>query len=178
MSEAMQRRSMEPVAAITPEVGRWLWALEDTRGRTKEALATVAAGAVDWIPPHGGNTIGALLYHIALIEADYLYADVMEMTDYPQEILALFPYPDRDAHGALTLPPAMSMDQHLQRLATVRNRLLATFATLPPDDFRRPRTMPRYTITPEWTLHHLMQHEAEHRGQIVTLRDFAQQART
>jgi uncharacterized damage-inducible protein DinB len=177
MSEAMERRSMEPITATDPEIGRWLWALEDTRRRTKEALAAIAAEAIDSTPPHGGNTIGALLYHIALIEADYLYADVMELTTYPEEILTLFPYPDRDAHGALTAPPAMSMDQHLQRLDIVRDRLLAAFATLTPEEFRRPRTMPRYTITPGFTLHHLMQHEAEHRGQIVTLRDFAQQPR-
>jgi uncharacterized damage-inducible protein DinB len=177
MSEAMERRGMEPITATVPEIGRWLWAIEDTRRRTKEALAAIGAGAIDWTPPFEGNTIGALLYHIALIEADYLCGDVLELSTYPDAIVALFPYPDRDAHGALTVPPAMSLDQHLQRLDFVRERLLTTFATLTPEDYRRPRSLPRYTITPEWTLHHLMQHEAEHRGQIATLRDFAGQPR-
>ncbi len=39
------------------------------------------------------------------------------------------------------------------------------------EDFRRPRHFPgQYDVTPEWVLHHLIQHEAEHRGHIQTLR--------
>jgi uncharacterized damage-inducible protein DinB len=33
-----------------------------------------------------------------------------------------------------------------------------------------------YDVTPEWVVHHLMQHEAEHRGQIGELRVAAEQA--
>jgi hypothetical protein len=31
-------------------------------------------------------------------------------------------------------------------------------------------TMPGYDVTPEWVLHPLLQHEAEHRGQISDMR--------
>jgi uncharacterized damage-inducible protein DinB len=34
--------------------------------------------------------------------------------------------------------------------------------------------LPPYDVTPEWVLHHLMQHEAEHRSQIGALRARAQ----
>jgi uncharacterized damage-inducible protein DinB len=157
----MQRRLVEPVPAATPEIGRWLWALEDTRRRTKEALAGLAPAALAWAPPGGGNSIGTLLYHLALIEAGYLYDDVVGLRAYPDEAAALSPSPDRDDGGALTAVRAVALDAHLRRL----------------DDVRRPRALPGYTITPEWTLHHVMQHEAEHRGQIMTLRDFAEPAR-
>jgi hypothetical protein len=30
--------------------------------------------------------------------------------------------------------------------------------------------MPDYEVTPEWVLHHLCQHEAEHRAEIAALR--------
>jgi uncharacterized damage-inducible protein DinB len=33
---------------------------------------------------------------------------------------------------------------------------------------------PPYDVTPEWVLHHLMQHEAEHRSQIGAPRARAQ----
>ena len=39
------------------------------------------------------------------------------------------------------------------------------------DEFRRPRSLPQYDVTPEWVLHHLTQHEAEHRGHIQGLRE-------
>ncbi len=62
------------------------------------------------------------------------------------------------------------------RLKTVRARLLQVFQGMSLPDFRRARQLPEYDVTPEWVLHHLMQHEAEHRGQIGTLRDMAQHA--
>ncbi len=34
----------------------------------------------------------------------------------------------------------------------------------------RPRRLPGYDVTPCWVLHHLMQHEAEHRAEIARLR--------
>jgi uncharacterized damage-inducible protein DinB len=37
-------------------------------------------------------------------------------------------------------------------------------------EFRRVRALPAYDVTPEWVLHHLMQHEAEHRSQIGAVR--------
>jgi uncharacterized damage-inducible protein DinB len=173
----MEQRIMEPVAATTPEIGRWLWAIEDTRRRTKETVSGVAPALLTWTPPGGGNSINALLYHIALIEADYLYADVLELSDYPADVMSLFPHADRDDSGALTAPPPTPLDAHLRRLDLVRERLLGVFSTMTADDFRRPRTLPEYAITPEWTLHHLMQHEADHRGQIATLRDIAKRSR-
>jgi hypothetical protein len=53
-----------------PEIGRWLWALEDERKRTKARLEGLPSELIDWPPPFGENSIGTLLYHIALIEAD------------------------------------------------------------------------------------------------------------
>jgi uncharacterized damage-inducible protein DinB len=37
-------------------------------------------------------------------------------------------------------------------------------------EFRRVRVLPDYDVTPDYVLHHLMQHEAEHRGEIAMLR--------
>jgi uncharacterized damage-inducible protein DinB len=48
--------------------------------------------------------------------------------------------------------------------------LLDALRNMTPDDLRRPRFVEQYEVTPEWIFHHLMQHEAEHRGQIGELR--------
>jgi uncharacterized damage-inducible protein DinB len=61
------------------------------------------------------------------------------------------------------------MATHLERLANSRALLLATLKTITIEEYRRPRPVAHYIITPEWILHHLMQHEAEHRGQIADL---------
>jgi len=63
-----------------------------------------------------------------------------------------------------------SLAEHLQRLAVVRGLLLDMFEAMDLAEFRRVRALPHYDVTPEWVLHHLMQHEAEHRSQIGSLR--------
>ena len=37
------------------------------------------------------------------------------------------------------------------------------------DEFRRVRSFKDYQVTPEWVIHHLMQHEAEQRGEITSI---------
>jgi len=158
-----------------PEIGRWLWALEDTRSRTKEELADVSAAMIDWQPPHGDSSIGTVLYHLALIETDWLYAEVLEQP-YPAAVVALFPHEDRNAQGCLTKVQGLSLADHGARLDTVRKLLLDVFQAMTLADFRRVRSLPFYDVTPEWVLHHLMQHEAEHRNQVAALRIAAQRA--
>ena len=88
----------------------------------------------------------------------------------PDDILTLFPLEHRDAAGNLTPASGYSLAQHLQRLVFVRSRLVEIFQSMESAEFRRVRSLPDYDVTPEWILHHLAQHEAEHRGQIIGLR--------
>jgi uncharacterized damage-inducible protein DinB len=160
-----------------PEIARWLWALQDARQRTIEQLAGITQTVIDWMPPDQSSNIGTVLYHIGLIETDWLYAEVLEQP-YPPEIAARFPYEHRDGQGLLTHVQGITLDQHLARLDTVRQMLLHVFKHMSLHEFRRIRRLPDYDVTPEWVLHHLMQHEAEHRSQLGALRIAAEHALT
>ena len=155
------------VAGVLPGyddvVGSALWRLEDGRERTLRLLANVPDEFVD--VETRGNTIGTILYHVALIETDWLCAEILE-EPYPDELRALLPVDDRDAQGVLTVVHEESFEQHLARLRAVRTTLLDRLRGMTADDFVRPRTLPDYDVTPAWVLHHLSQHEAEHRGEI------------
>ena len=72
-----ERLVLEPIAE-DPEVGRWLAALEDGRRETLRELETVAPAMLDWRPDAPLNSIGTLLYHIALVEASWLLEDILE----------------------------------------------------------------------------------------------------
>lgn len=176
MSVQIEHRVMEPVPATEPEIGRWLWALEDTRRRTLERVEGLSQVALDWTPDGLSNSIGTLLYHLALIETDYLCIDVLGRDDYFEDLQAILPYRDRDRDGQLSVVTGVALDEHLRRLDTVRQRLLETFAAMTMEQMERPRLLPDwgYEISPAWTLHHLMQHEAEHRGEIGSLRTLAE----
>jgi hypothetical protein len=166
------QRTIEPLPASHPELGRWLWALEDTRGRTLAALDGASQEEIDWTPPGLANAIGTLLYHTALIETDYLCIDILGMDDWLPELKALLPVPDRDEAGELVVVTGVPLQDHLARLGAVRARFLEHVAALTPAQMEVPRALPEwgYDISPAWTLHHLMQHEAEHRGEISMIR--------
>lgn len=167
--------SVEPLPLYEPTIGRWLWVLEETRRETKEALAGLAPSTLDWIPTAGDNSIGTLLYHIALIELDWLFTEVLENRPWPQELKESFVFPDRDDQGHLSRVQEVTLEQHIQRLDLVREHLLASFRGMALQEFRRPRVFPEYQVTAEWVLHHLIQHEVEHRGHIQMLCSLAEE---
>ena len=161
----VEQLHIEPLPATDPEIGRALRLLEGARGRLKEALTKLEPDWLDWEPYPGGNSVGTLLYHIAAIELDWLYCEVLEQ-EFPAEAQALLPHPVRDEEGRLFAVANVSLADHLQRLDAARQLLLDVYADLTLADFRRARQLPQYHVTPEWVLYHLTQHETEHRGQI------------
>ena len=174
-TSAWPSRVVVPLPDCPPEIGRGLWALEDMRRRTKQALAELDESTLDWLPPTGGNSIGTLLYHLAAIELDYLYSDVLEAPEpWPEAVMRLFPVDVRDAHGRLTRVSGVPLTEHIERLDMVRAQLLATLREMSLEEYRRPRTLPDYQVTPEWVVHHLSQHEAEHRGHLALVRSWAE----
>src|SRR5215217_3646951 len=97
-----EQKIVEPYLNKEPEIGRWLWALQDARQRTMQQLDSLSPGVIDWFPPDGESSIGTILYHIANIEADWLYVEVLEQQTFPAEVTALFPFETRDKQGHLS----------------------------------------------------------------------------
>ena len=77
----MRQLQITPLDGYDPEIGRWLWALQDVRRRyTLRLIQDLDARLVDWEGPDGReNAIGSLLYHIARVEIGWLYTDVKQM---------------------------------------------------------------------------------------------------
>lgn len=163
---------LEPVVAGCGEIAQWSAALIECRSRTLKSIARISQAELDWEPPTNSNTIGALLYHIALIEADWLYTEILQHRT-TADLGSLFPAEDRESDQTLTKIRGGTGNQHERRLALVRQELLRALSTMTLAEFRRVRHMPDYDVTPEWVVLHLLQHEAEHRGQIISLRGSA-----
>lgn len=156
---------IKPLPAVDPAIGRALRHLEGARGRLRETLDELDPAWLDWEPYPGGNSIGTLLYHIVVIEIDWLFCEVL-VQEFSAEVNALLPYPIRDESGQLFQVRGDSLADHWQRLDAARRLLLDVYANMTLTDFRRIRQLPEYDVTPEWVLYHLTQHETEHRGQI------------
>jgi len=168
---ARERLVLEP-DGVDPEVGRWLAALEDGRRDTLRELDGVTPAMVDRRPDGPLDSIGTLLYHIALIEADWVVTDILGL-DEPAEIAAVLPWPDRQPDGHLTTVEGLSLDEHVDRMAAVRAFALERLRPMPAIEFHRVRSLPDYDVAPDWVIHHLLQHEAEHRSHVAWIRDTA-----
>ena len=166
---------LEPPAGSAPGAGLWIAALADGRRRTLETLERVEPEMVDGDVPGQQHTLGTLLYHIALIEADWLFVEIQERDTYPEEAAALFPWSDRDEQGRLISVTGLSLEAHLERLNRVRALLVETLMGLSDDDFSRAREIPGVVVSTAWVIHHLLQHEAEHRGELGQILDTLRQ---
>lgn len=169
----MPLHEVTSLLAYSPEIGAALWAMQDTRSRTLDAVNGLRDGEVDARAPGLDNTIGATLYHIAAIEADWLYQDIL-LEDYPAWLEDWFPFDVREEDGRLSPVIGFSVENHLERLAVVRGHLLDDIRRLDPARFRQSNELEEFPSTPQWALHHLCQHEAEHRGQIQSIRSALQ----
>lgn len=169
-SPPRERLVLDPIAD-DPEVGRWLSALEDGRRDTLRELERVTPEMIDWYPDAPLNSIGSLLYHVSLIEADWVIAEILELEDYPPEIRGLLPWADRDGDGHLWRVDGQDLTAHRERLQGVRDFVLEQLRPMANDEFHRARQLEAYDVAPDWALHHILQHEAEHRSHIAWLRD-------
>ena len=59
--------------AVDAEAGRWLAALDEIRRDTNRVLDEIDPAAIDADLGDGGDTLGTVLYHIALVEVDWVY---------------------------------------------------------------------------------------------------------
>ncbi|PYZ99235.1 damage-inducible protein DinB [Alteribacter lacisalsi] len=157
---------ISPMAGYEPEIGRWLWSMSDVRRSLKEKLSDVPDELLDQREGKG-HSIGTLLYHIAIVEAGWFYGEVKQ-TDFDPDIKRLFPE-DGWSDGKLTHVGGERLEAHFHRLNQVRNVFFDHFRTMTVEDWRRPRTLEDYDVTPEWVVYHLIEHEAHHRGQIFSL---------
>jgi uncharacterized damage-inducible protein DinB len=158
---------VSPLPEYEEEIGRWLWCLEDVRRTLITELTGISQSMLD-TKIDERQTIGSLLYHIALIEADWLYVEVLG-TEWAPEIRSLFPLESSSADGSLTHIEGESLEEHFCRLNKVREVFLSHFCSMDLTDWRKPRVLEHYDVTPEWVVYHLIEHESHHRGQIFQL---------
>ena len=158
---------------VDAAVGVWLAKLHDTRRRLHERIDGLTDELVDAIPTDGSSTIGSLLYHIAAIEADWLYDDIkcLDEADWPGAVKELFPVEVREDGTTLSRYTGETLAQHVDRLDKVRAMVIDHVSSMSPDDLHVLNARAAYDVSPAWALHHLMQHEAEHRSQIGRARE-------
>jgi uncharacterized damage-inducible protein DinB len=132
-------------------------------------LAEIPPEAADDEPGDGGDTVGTVPYHVALIEADWVYTDDLDReNDIPTD---LFPVDDRLPDARRSPLRGETLAHHLDRLAWTRKLILDELRAMPADEFHRSRAREHYDVSASWVVFHLIDHEVEHRLRLSAMRD-------
>lgn len=159
---------LKPIAR-DPEIGRWLAALEEVRHDTLKVVGEIPADAVDLDPEDRGDTLGTVLYHVALVEIDWVFTDVLDReNDIPRD---LFPHDDRVEDGRLTPVLGETLGRHVDRLAKTRGLVLDELRFMSSEDYHRAHVRERFDVAANWVVFHLIDHEVEHRVRLSALGD-------
>lgn len=172
MAKPREFLTVNPRSGAAPEVGPWLWAMEETRHGLMRTVADLDEETIDWSGRAGkDNSIGSLLYHIALVEVSWLYEDML-LEEPPQDIAALFPVDHRTKDGRLAVVMGVPLAEHLDRLTQTRARFLERMTPMTPTDWHAVREPDGadYACSPAWVVFHLVEHEAGHLFQIREIR--------
>ncbi|WDL95371.1 DinB family protein [Alicyclobacillus sp. ALC3] len=167
-----QLLEITPLPGYPEDIGRWLWAMEAVREENLEVVGGLTQEELDWEGLDGQeNSIGSLLYHIAGVEMGWLHFDLLQLKEFPPEVKEDFPH---DLFGAdrLTAIKGVPLAEHLGRLERSRAVFLDAFRGMTLEDWRSLRAPDgeNYEVTPEWTVFHLVEHEAGHAYQIRSLK--------
>jgi len=158
---------------MEPQVGLFYVMQQELRGRVKSAVAELTPTQLAWIPEKGGNSIGELLLHIAEAELFWIQfvctgqeLSAEQNTEYRTELFG-----DPDAPPMPEQPVAWFVDKldDTRRITTAYYTTLTDLALAELKKFTDDEGR-RYEFTVQWILYHLLEHEAGHRAQILSLR--------
>lgn len=168
----MKRRTLDSVAGFGTEIGFYLGGMEEVREQLREVVEGMSDDHIGQPAIPGAHPIGALVLHIG--EAEWYWMQGVVSGQKVTEEIRCSPYWD-----VLTEPPGSSYKGHsaefcLSEIQKLREQTRETLAAFKDSDLERMFSGERRGETREqslrWILHHLIDHEAQHKGQILMLK--------
>ncbi len=168
----MPTRVLNPTEGISPGIGFYLSGMEEVREQVREAVTGLSGEKFDRPAFLGAHSIGALVMHIGEAEWWWMQCNVAghELTDEDRKAPFWDVLENPDAFASRGYTAEFCLDQ----IGNIRKQTMALLATLNDDDLERIVSYERRGTTYEqslrWILHHLIDHEAQHKGQILMLK--------
>jgi uncharacterized damage-inducible protein DinB len=164
-------RDVSPTESRNEEIGRLLGLLEAGTQNMRRELGEIDTETLVWQPYSNGQSIGALLIHIAACEAGWLHLVAaghetpLDLEDRLMDGAAIDQY-----RGIWPAPPRKPLSWYYAQHDEIRARTIALVRELPdPDEVRTVVWSPSRTCTVRWILQHIVEHEPYHMGQAVML---------
>ena len=168
----MLRRELNPAAGVTPEIGFYLAGMEELREQLRDAVANVPDDFACRPAVAGAHCIGALVLHIG--EAEWYWMQMVISGHRLTEEDRAQPCWD-----VLTEPENFSAKNYstefcVNEIQKIRDQTRDTLSRFEDQDLNRIFSRKKRGQVTEhslrWILHHLIDHEAQHKGQILMLK--------
>jgi uncharacterized damage-inducible protein DinB len=180
MSASLETLLEVPTGYRSETVARFVWQLDEQRRTLIEDTRGLSVADLEWQPAPGFNTIGMLLAHVAYAENHLAQVGLEgKATSDTKTMIGLSVEEEGMplAPGALHSPALASRDLAWfdGLLLRARDYTHAVTRVLTEESLLREIRRPRpdgttRVFNPGWVLYHMIEHEAQHRGQINLLR--------
>jgi uncharacterized damage-inducible protein DinB len=166
--------NVEASVSCDPIIETALEALDDARLRTLREMSGIKEEWLYLVPPMGHNTIGTILAHMPITERNWLYEMLLRVEPHA-DIQAIVPQADRDETGMrLKRQEGASLDDYRAWMRIIREKFVEIYRAMSVEEYRRTHEYVAWNGVIEYTsaekiLYHLINHEAEHRGEMVMI---------
>lgn len=168
----MMRHVLKPHPGLATGIGYYLSAMEEVREQVRHAVKEIDVESLGKPAFLGAHSIGALVLHIGEAEWWWIQCHVAghELTEEDEKQ----PYWDVLENPEGFAQKGYTAEFCLQQLDKIRNQTRDALFGLGEKDLERIMTFERHGELRDhslrWILHHLVDHEAQHKGQILMLK--------
>jgi uncharacterized damage-inducible protein DinB len=160
---------VSPVHGKDSQLGLQLAMLDGGTAEWREELGDLPDEAVFWQPIRSGHSIGAIILHIADVEAFWLHEVAVGHSRSEEEIKRLLSQETQQYKADWPIPPAKPLTWYFEQHDEIRRRTHQYLYSLTDSQETRKRQGRENEYTLRWLLHHVIGHEAYHGGQAVLL---------
>lgn len=168
----MRRRVLTPHPGLSTGIGYYLGGMEEVRKQVAVAVKSIPNDLIGKPPFLGAHSIGGLVLHIG--EAEWFWMKMVVIGHQLTEEDKKAPCWDILDDVERVARNGYSAEFCLSEVEKIRNQTRDVLFSYNDKDLERVISFERKGETTEynlrWILHHLIDHEAQHKGQILMLK--------
>jgi len=167
----VERDILEPIAGVSKEIGFYLSGLEEIRSQLRKAVSDLTDEELARRITPNAHQIGALVLHLGESESWWIHSIVAEKElDETAQKFAHW----HDTTETDFAEKGYSAKDCIERINEINRMSREVLAEFGDEDLERmfgfDEKDKRIEVSLRWVLHHLLDHEATHKGQIMMLK--------
>jgi uncharacterized damage-inducible protein DinB len=168
----MVERVLKPAAGVSREIGFYLAGMEEVRAQLQDAVSELSTTDTGRMVVPETHSIGALVLHIG--EAEWWWMQRIVSGQELTEEIKSRPFWDVLEDPGRVAANSYSASFCLKEAQKIRTQTRDVLAAFTDSDLERTFSLERngrmFDHSLRWILHHLIDHEAQHKGQILMLK--------